>query len=76
MNLHVLNAQQEKTRQEKQNKRGWRESKKKRSQNLAFCPACPNFRSYYFALGIEAHEMLNLQMALGNFLALNSQTVT
>lgn len=27
MNLHVLNAQQEKTRQEKQNKRGWRERK-------------------------------------------------
>lgn len=76
MNLHVLNAQQEKTRQEKQNKRGWRESKKKRSQNLAFCSACPNFGSYYFALGIEAHELLNLQMALGKFLALNSQTVT
>lgn len=76
MNLHVLTAQQEKTRQEKQNKRGWRESKKKRPQNSAFCPACPNFGSYYFALGIEAHEMLNLQMALGNFLALNSQTVT
>ena len=29
-----------------------------------------------FALGIEAHELLNLQMALGKFLALNSQTVT
>lgn len=51
-------------------------AKRKGLKNSAFCPACPNFGSYYFALGIEAHEMLNLQMALGNFLALNSQTVT